>query len=556
MRKKGTAICIISILIACLSLFAFPIIAYASAPVEQDEAWEEVASFDELVNKLEAMKTTGGNIRLTKDIVAEAGVDDTFSAPRLMNTPIKLDTGEYTITVRGKLVVTPFVEISGAGGEKGLFYVEDGGWLELYSISVKADSGAAIAQSPRSVLCYGALFEGMPEFVCEGEIKSAGPVAVPWSDTNPKFLQYVYVRDGERAEDVLPLTDEGALYENGSMDQNHSLDVAWDVDLFANRFAARESCVVTGSYPGATAYATPVCMVVFQKGRAATVLGGWGTGGTDGRGLSAQIQVALEKPQEFLRIDWSSDGENWQECEADMLEEQSGRLRYSLYPPDDAGYPFYISAVVSENGKEQYSNILILHAPGKAGDIGGNRGGGTDLTDPKDPLEPEPPENTENPDEPTINPPEDTGFPTATKPVFPPEQGLSTEPPGARIDVKTDEASGQDSKIQSGSVEKEEAGQMAPPLIAGTENKENLSVDMAEMQPVPQNEMPIEKDAAEAGMVMEQQTPQPEYPEQAGFQTALGAIISGGVIILAVAWNGPAGWGAKLSGWMKRLIHK
>lgn len=549
MRTRRTATCIISILVVCLSLFAVPIIAYASAPVEQEEVWEDAAGFDELMEKFEAMKTTGGNIRLTGDVVVEAGVDYTFSAPQLMDAPIRLDTGGHSIIVHGKLIFMPFIEIAGAGGDAGIFSVQDGGWLELYSISVKADSDVAIAQAPRSVLCYGTLFDGAPEFVYEGEIKGAGPVAVPWSNTNPKSLQCVYVRDDERAEDLLPDTDEGALYQNGRMDQNHQLDVAWDIDLFKTQFEARENCMVTGNYPGATEYATPVCMVAFQNGRAATVLNGWGTGGTDGRGLSAQIQLALENPQESCRVDWSADGENWQECEANILETKVDRLRYALYPPDDAGYPFYISAVVTKNGEEHYSNILVLRAPGKAGDIGGNRGGGTSLVDPEKPIESEPPENVEAPAGPTLNPPENSAPTTG--------QGVSPIAPPA---TNTEAAHGgtNESALEGNSDKASRNGTNQTNLspIAATKNDqtpsgsmENSSDSVSDMSLKKENSV-LTEIAAEA------QRPQSEYSESAAFQTAMGAIISGGVIVLAVTWNSSAGWGKKLLGRIKRLTHK
>lgn len=548
MRTRRAARCIIFILIACLSLFALPIITYASAPVEQEEVWEEAAGFDELVAKLEAMKTTGGNIRLTADVVVESGVEYTFSAPQLTDTPIRLNTAEHSIIVHGKLIVTPFIEINGAGGENGIFSVQDGGWLELLSVAVKADSGVAIAQAPRSVLCYGRLFDGAPEFVCEGEIIGAGPVAVPWSDTNPKSLQYIYVRDGERAEDLLPNTDEGSLFQNGTMDSNHQLDVVWDIGLFANQFAARENCMVTGAYPGATAYAAPVCMVSFQNGRAATVLGGWGTGGTDGRGLSAQIQVALEDPQESCRIDWSSDGKNWQECEADILESKNGRLRYMLYPPDDAGYPFYISAVVTRGGEEHYSNILVLNAPDTAGDIGGSRGGGTSVTDPVMPIESKPPitkppQNTKDPAEPAA--------PSSPQPKQPKtndqaEYGKISEP-----------ASGGNSnkKRVSGS------NQAGLPQSAATENEQDISAGLAD---APKEELPStasdispEKESPAAGEASaETQTPQAEHMGSTAYQTAMGAMISGGVIILVLTFKGSAGWGKKLLDWIKKLRNK
>ena len=51
----------------------------------------------------------------------------------------------------------------------------------MWSITVSAQDGVAIRQEDRSILAYGNLFDGMPDFACEGEIILAGPVAVPRS---------------------------------------------------------------------------------------------------------------------------------------------------------------------------------------------------------------------------------------------------------------------------------------------------------------------------------------------------------------------------------------
>lgn len=537
------------VLIIYLSLFAFPIISHASAPSEQEERWEQVAGFYELVEKLEAMKTTGGNIQLTEDIVVGADVDYTFSVPQLMNTPIKLDTGDYSIIVQGKLALTPGIEIFGTGGEKGLFLVQDGGWLELYSISIKAASGIAIAQAPRSVLCYGMLFEGMPEFVCEGEIVGVGAVAVPWSATNPNSLQYIYVRDGQRAEDLLPGTDDGTLYENGKMNQNHNLDVAWDIDFFKEKFAARENCMATGRYAFATAYATPVCAVVFQNGRAVTVLGGWGTGGTDGRELSARIQVALEKPQEVLRIDWSADGENWKECEVDMLEEQDGRQCYALYPPEGVGYPFYISAVVIENGEERCSNTLVLRAPNTVGDMGGNRGGGTDVVDP------EAPEETDSPDvKPTGNtrpPAQPTTVPTFDpNPFAQPSAGNA----GEELGEESESVQGKDTKkIADKGVSQTAAPQVA---TAATQQQAEGGLDTEQKEQTLFASTSATDDTVTVELSIEKRNMQPEQREDTTFQIVLGSIISCGVIALAVTWRDPMDWVKRLREWFKRATHK
>ncbi len=573
MNKKRVTICLILIAFFCLT---FSYTAQAAMPQQQVEEWVEVDSFEEMITTLESMKTTGGNITLTNDIVVPPDFTYTFATPNLSISPIKIYTGEYSVIVQGKLILLPYLEIWGVGGQNGVFQIQDGGWLELFCITVKAQSGIAIKQAPRSVLCYGLLFDGMPEFICEGEITDIGPVAVPVSYSNPLFLQYIYVRDNETATAILPTTNSGDLYEKGKMTPDIPLNVAWDTDDFANKFSARESCMITGQYTDARTYLPPKCMVVFQNGREVSILGGFGRGGTDKQSLTAQILVLTENPEQLNRIEWSSDGENWQECEAILLESEGKRSHYALYPPEGLGYPIYISAVITKDGKEQYSNILTLKTPDKSGDVEGTRGGGTEPVDPKPPIIDNPqitnaPEVTTPMPTPTyIAPmpmPSPTPMPTyittptpmpmpTTTPTTITTPTLTPIPQPTLVDVDNDadtnEITKQTTENKAVLDINEEAKQSKNPvsevLAKNEETKPNLEEDS-----VVQGE---DNPSAVVDLPKEEQTTQWEYSLRELSQTIIGLAVCGVIIVVAVTWNKKSGWGSKLCEWFKKLIHK
>ena len=65
LRKAGL---ILAVLLVFLNI---PIISYASGMEQtdtQETVWEEASSFAELTEKLDSMRQTGGNLRLTADI--------------------------------------------------------------------------------------------------------------------------------------------------------------------------------------------------------------------------------------------------------------------------------------------------------------------------------------------------------------------------------------------------------------------------------------------------------------------------------------------------------
>ncbi len=375
LRKAGL------ILAVLLFFFNIPIISYASGMEQtaaQETVWEEAASFAELTEKLDSMRQTGGNLRLTADITVEQGEAYDFIAPQLMGKePVLLDFGPYTITVRGTLALYPYLHITGQGGQDGLFHVEEGGWLEVWSITVSAQDGVAIRQEERSILAYGDLFDGMPDFACEGEIILAGPVAVPKAADDRKYIQVLYVRDGERLEDILPETDPAAFYENGMVDYERDLPVLWDTEAFAGQIARKERFLLTGTYKDAADFSPPQCLVTFENGNPATLLS-CSTSAMQG-GLIGDVWVAFPRPGPECRLGWSSDGEHWQPCVFEIQREQDGRIQYAIELPG-ASYPFYLSAAVqSETGEERYSDTIRIDGPDDMGKIGGNRGGGTDI---------------------------------------------------------------------------------------------------------------------------------------------------------------------------------
>lgn len=523
LRKAGL---ILAVLLVFLNI---PIISYASGMEQtdtQETVWEEASSFAELTEKLDSMRQTGGNLRLTADITVEQGEAYDFIAPQLMGKePILLDLGPYTITVRGTLALYPYLHITGQGGQDGLFHVEEGGWLEVWSITVSAQDGVAIRQEDRSILAYGNLFDGMPDFACEGEIILAGPVAVPRSADDHEYLPVLYVRDGERLEDVLPETDRAAFYENGTVDYERDLPVLWDTEAFAGQIGRKERFLLTGTYRDAADFSPPQCLVTFENGNPATLLA-CSTSAMQG-GLIGDVWVAFPRPGPECRLDWSSDGEHWQPCVFEIQREQDGRIQYAIELPG-ASYPFYLSAAVrSETGGESYSDTIRIDGPDDTGKIGGNRGGGTDILEPDlPPVVSSPGQEQEGP---SLSSEASSGQNGSGTPAAEPDKMAPAEA-GAPASAREQNGS---------SPEYEEQPSPSQPVQEEPYDEKNAG-----------QESGAAEEPAEASSAQNIQK-KPEYMAPA-LQIIIGAAVIAGIAALVFTWGTKAGLGAKL----KRLFRK
>lgn len=520
------------VLAVVLALITIPGLSYASCgPEDSQTVWEEAASFAEFTEKLDSLKQTGGNLRLTADIIVEQDERYEFIAPRLAGKePICLDFGPYTVTVRGMLLLYPYLNITGQGGGQGLFHVEDGGWLELRGISLTAENGIAVRQEERSVLSYGKFSDGLPDFTCEGGIVSAGPVAVPRSADNRGYLPVLYVRDGEQLKDRLPRTDTAALCENGDVDYGRELPVVWNTEAFAEKISRRERFLLTGAYADITAVSPPQCLVTFEAGRPATLLDCQTAAAR--KGLVAGLRIALARPGTDCRIEWSSDGLRWQACPFQISDAKEDWIAYDLELPD-ASYPFYLSAVaLSEAGETGYSDTIRIDGPDALGEIGGNRGGGTDILKPALPPASDVPQSAgceapsstssaPGPDEaPSAIPETENGQSSAAPSSLPEENGpaaMGSEPPPSPAPSST-----------------------PSPRRETTETPRD-----GQEEQVPADEMAGEK-----------QEKGPDARLDTAVQVAAGLAAIAGLAVLVFTWNPKSGWGAKAIKFFKRFRRK
>lgn len=511
------------VLAVILALINIPGLSYASGgPEDSRTVWEEAASFAEFTEKLDSMKQTGGNLRLVADITVGQDERYEFIAPQLAGkAPILLDFGPYTVRVRGTLLLYPYLNITGQGGGQGLFHVEAGGWLELRSISLTAEDGIAIRQEERSVLSYGKFSDGLPDFTCEGGIVSAGPVAVPRSADNRGYLPVIYVRDGEKLKDCLPRTDTAALCENGDVDYGRELPVVWNTEAFAEKISRKERFLLTGAYADITAISPPQCLVTFEAGRPATLLDCQTAAAREG--LVARLRVALARPGSDCRIEWSSDGTQWQACPFQISNTKEDWIAYDLELPD-ASYPLYLSAVVvSEAG---YSDTIRIDGPDDLGELGGNRGGGTDILEPVLPPASDAPQSSR----------EDL---SSASPASGPD-----EPPSAIPEMGNGRSSSAPSSLPEESGP--ESSSSPAPTSTPIPHRETSGTPWdGEREQVPANEKTGEKQGKGADVRMD-----------TAVQVVAGLVAVAGLAALVFTWNSKSGWGAKAIKFFKRFRRK
>lgn len=99
----------------------------AGVEAPMDTAWEEASTMDELEDFLWKMEKTGGNIRVTDNLLVSSDITFNFILSVPDDKRIIVDLGSHTLYVDGTLRVTGGAAFIGLGGEQGLIHVNQGG---------------------------------------------------------------------------------------------------------------------------------------------------------------------------------------------------------------------------------------------------------------------------------------------------------------------------------------------------------------------------------------------------------------------------------------------
>lgn len=538
-KNPALAAIIVMLLLLCNTLVVF---ATNSDP-DSVEPSLEVSTFEEFMSLLEEEQlfSDGKMIHVTNDLVVPPdGEIYTIWPPNSTDTPIVVDMEEHTLYVEGCLRVRKSasgagITFTGQGGEKGLVRIKAGGEAHLsHANLLAAQDGYALWQEEGSLLQYESAADasGLVHF-------AERPVAVPFSFISPQVgLPVAVVHDGQMPEDVLPKEDSVRLYWQGVMDQGSDdedklIPVIWDLEQYQDELEARQRVVITGSYPEATAFQVPKCLVVFQDSRPAVFLDCYGTESFNR--LAASVNVELADPELGCRFEWSQDNETWLPADARQIPHWKGILNFSITFPQDISptYPYYLSAVVDyPDGSTGYSDVIVIREASAQSDSGGNRGGGTDITNPPKP-EPIPSPNPEETngsntipsgDEEELIEPEPTPDakeeePAGTEPTSDAKEKESTEQEptsGAKEKESTEPDTTSDTKdektVRSGTVSGSVPKITSESGITSDSKQEESSESDTLSEPAPESQSRQDILSAEA---ITQETPQPKQDGKA-----------------------------------------
>lgn len=354
-----------------------PAVSIAAAQ-ELERPSNQVATFEELKQWLEAHMSTGGTVSLTDDITIPE--EETYSyINSRYGKHIHIDVGDHTIYVQCHLELWPYLSITGMGGTEGILHVLPGGRLDMTAISVSASTpdSIAIVQKPGAILIRSDMgFGDFPPFFCQGQIiTSQAIVAEPSFIYRPEKLPTVVVAPGETfTSSMLPSTVDSDWYD-GMSQHSGPLPVIWDAETFPSK---KERTIISGSYPaGYLPFrdASINCLVVFAQENAPVFLNSYASlyAGTTIIQLNSLSPIEGE-----AALEGSYDGETWESIENQTFEE--GQAQWQIfYPQDQTPYRYFSIMQQKSDGSIVYSDTLELTEENTlvASDIGGGRGGET-----------------------------------------------------------------------------------------------------------------------------------------------------------------------------------
>lgn len=499
---------------------------------------KKVSTFSEFCEALEEMAATGGNIYLTADITIPEDQSYIFMGHSLDNK-ITIDVGEHTFYIKGKLELYPYLTITGRGGENGIFSIMPGGWLELSSLELLAQEGYAIRREDGSILSYGSIGGGAPDFLLQGEVEESCAVAVSDSSIAPTKLPLVVVPKGEEVEEFLPKTDSAQYYEPLSGNPQMDLPVVWELENYQEQIQNQERFLLTGNYRDVYTFAPPACIVTFEKDYPAVMGKGFLQQRSD-QTYKLDVDFFLSDSSLPFRLDYSLDGETWRPVPEDSDSEyflEGDKVAYwGVF--EELTLPLYLSvAVTLPNGEERYSDVILLTEESDGGSIGGNRGGGTDLDD-----SPDLPPNSGSEDEilGEEDPVEQNQSEEEESISWPSQEEKEGIP--AWSQEASSEESAKSSREEDLSLGKPEGGNLP------TENSEPEEVSPIQQQP---NQEPEELPSFQEN---EQDGGEPQHQERrtALWQMIAGLAVTGGIVGLVVTFHVDAGWGGKMIRLLKR----
>ena len=391
--------CFIIFLLCIYTLSPMPISAISAVTLESDNDddmhIEAVSSGEELMSWLDDNQK--GSVQLTADIVIED-----FIYSHLSKEPLKIDTGEFSITFTGKVIIQTFggITIVGSSTQDGILRVAEGGCLSL--IDSPANPQGIIVDCKTGISIYQEEGAGL---YTEGNV-----VATDIHFAKTPFIMYwtsyedtVIALKEQNASDVLPAEFHGKVVSNGYV-VDQDVEIIWNLDSHEESEADRLRFNVTGSISG-YGYGNnivPVCTVVYDD-HPITFTGITAEKTPRNYVLLHCKFINHAPPNTVITPEYSFDGETWEVFEYQEIISDT-RLVY-IFNASDASDDhcitwdtsvnpnIYISLSYTDGERNQYSNTIQFSYENldEVNDSGGSRGGGEDIIPPIDPApEPDP----------------------------------------------------------------------------------------------------------------------------------------------------------------------
>lgn len=382
-----------------VSANALPTAPTAVSPSESTAEPDYISSSEELTSWLNSHMYSGGRARLTANIT----MDSSYLFVPYPNLPsLIVETDGYTIYVSAdvELWSDGHLTFSGAGSAQGLFHVNQGGSLLLDGVAVETlaenkDSHYALWQEEGASLTVGNTFA--PSQIA-GNIHYAETPFV--TDTDPVC---VVVEKGQLLDEQLPTEITCRVNYQGSYLEHEQVAVSWDMTDTQKQQNERQRFQAQGVFSLAQSHENPVCTVVYHDypltfTRADAFIR---TGAYTFRGEYIKQEESLSA---VTSPEYSFDGTNWiSEGDHNTLSANSGF--YISFPCDQwdtVAHPYVHIRLRAEAGEQVYYSNVLRYAADHLDveeDLGGSRGGGTNIVDP--PAEPEEPKKPTESNQPT-----------------------------------------------------------------------------------------------------------------------------------------------------------
>lgn len=358
------------------------------------------SSEQEFLRWLSANKTVGGHLYLTDDIVIRGTYDYVGGVMMRYLKPVTIHTSGYHIYVEGILSFDYCgyqLTVEGTGRKEGLIHVRTGGLLYLSMAHIRAaDQGKAVVTEPGGAVVIPEE-EGIAPRLEGGVDLDVRPFVI----RDQQSYDYESIQPKEEAFHAALLPEkEMVTLVYGTQTVQRELFLEWDVEAVRESLEKKERCRVKGRYTGTVVLdglgeidasscfsnEVPVCSVVFSN-EGAAIRDSHVEIDQESGGLILHLFYRVPGPSAGIVCLVSEDaGENWE-----ILMEQKRQI--SMKEWDMGGFSIPVGtykeqlfsiAVRYVDGREIYTEVVGLSDMTlvSRGEIGGNRGGGTDLNGP------------------------------------------------------------------------------------------------------------------------------------------------------------------------------